>query len=147
MKSIKHIRLTTFLLVLTFFSCQEQHVELDDKMLFKSWFIENIGQQGMHGRTVFWDKAKSLRGIDSLAGIVVPVWFAENERFGRQAIRELWVYKNKRGDFDSKLIEVTASTEAFYRDGKKINFSKLSGSISILDWHRGFLEGLVYLDG
>ncbi len=97
-------------------------------------------------RQLFWGKAKKLKGGKLPNGLRIPVWYENNMRFGKQALRELMIYKNKDGAIKADMVEILASRDYFKQKGK-IDMNDFTGIITFHDWKKGFKGGVRYENG
>lgn len=43
--------------------------------------------------------------------LILPIWYENNYRFGKQTTRQLWIYKNDAKKFEAKIVELLATQE------------------------------------
>jgi hypothetical protein len=90
-------------------------------------------------KQLFWEKAKTRKVFDKEV-LMVPIWYENKHRMGRQAIRQLWIYKNEAKVYEAQVVELLA-TPQYMKTHAFINFKDFTGSVTIHHWHKGFLGG------
>jgi hypothetical protein len=138
-----------------FFSCESRFEIAGEKVKIeqaRKWFESNILSDAKNQvadpkstssieKEIFWDRARKLPGKSMPDGYAFPIWYETKARFGKQSIRELWIYKERDGKMAATIVEVVAAPEHFYKSGRRIEFKNFSGIISFHDWNEGFLGG------
>lgn len=115
----------------------------------QSWFTEysstdsnadNLAnaKSDLKKRVPKWEYARMYNNRNE-SYVLVPVWFENKFRFGKRAIRQLRISKNKEG-FQHQFIEYLA-TESHVAEYNGINQAKFSGTLSIHDWKTGLKTG------
>jgi hypothetical protein len=146
------------LLILISTSCEKQNeinknqfTVLEAKDWFATYSSSSTDQNEKTGRIeinrstskikkqLFWENVKIRRVFDKDI-LMVPIWYESNYRFGKQTLRQLWIYKNKAMRFEAKIVEFLA-TQEYKRTHTGISFQDFSGSITIHNWHNGFELG------
>lgn len=89
-------------------------------------------------RTPKWEYARMYNNRNETY-VLVPVWFENKFRFGKKAIRQLRISKDKKG-FQHQFIEYLA-TESHVERYNGINQANFSGTLSIHDWKGGLQKG------
>jgi len=145
--------------LLTLFSCKkEQEINQSQFTLdaAQNWFADyssmdrqdprkNLGRIGGNISTstikkqLFWEKAIVKRIFDKDV-LTIPVWNEKNYRMGKQAIRQLWIYKNNQKQFEARIVELLATRE-YLNTHTEIKYKDFSGSVTFHDWHTGFRSG------
>ncbi len=141
-----------------FNQCQTENNKINQKLLlneaqnwFESYSIKNSNVTPSNDKSIyelntatikkelFWDKAEVHKILDKDI-VIVPVWYENKYRMGKQAIRQIWIYKNETKEFESKVIELLA-TPQYMKAHATIKYKDFTGSITIHDWHKGFQGG------
>jgi hypothetical protein len=146
-----------FFVLIGFSSCvneSELSSDLETIEPFKQWFEQNhtSGSNSFFtydpsnvsriDKQIFWNKARRISGNGMPEGFAIPVWFEDWARLGKQTIRELWIYRNRGGELEAIMIEISSTTKSFRESNYQIKSENFSGTVTFHDWRKGFIGGL-----